>query len=555
MEMKELLRQGIDEALKSAVKAGQLPAGEYPDIVLEVPPQKEFGDFATAIAMQSARVAHRAPRQIAQAIVDQMHYSWLDKADIAGAGFINFFLKHDVMYDTLKNILGQGADFGKAPFRQDDTVQVEYVSANPTGPLHVGHGRGAAYGSALVNLMRAAGYNVQAEYYINDAGNQMDNLAASVNARYLQLLGKPSEIPENGYHGHDIIETAQAIIDQDGDAYLRMPEKERLELFKDRAYAEKLKALKRDLTNFNVHYDNWFSERTLHPDAIHAACEVLKQRGKIYEKDGALWLKSTDYGDDKDRVVIRDNGVPTYLAADIAYHKNKFDRGFKTLINIWGADHHGYVARVRAAMEALGYDSKHLEVLLLQMVSLFRDGQPVKMSKRTGQAISLNELIEEVGTDAARYFFIMRSLDTQLDFDLDLAKSHSNENPVYYIQYAHARIYSIYKQAKAAGVDVADLDWSDVQWDKLHTEEELELIKKMAAFPDEIIRAAQERAPHRIAHFSHELAGLFHSFYNHCRIIQEDKGLEKARLALVTAVRITIANSLAILGVSAPKKM
>lgn len=554
MEMKDLLKQGITEALNKAIAAGTLPAGDYPDVALEVPPQKEFGDFASNIAMQSARVAHKAPRIIAQAIVDGMDYPWLDHAEIAGAGFINFFLKNDVIYDTLKQILAAGDAYGHAPLRQEDTIQVEYVSANPTGPLHVGHGRGAAYGSALVNLLRAAGYNVQAEYYINDAGNQMNNLAASVNARYLELLGKPAEIPENGYHGHDIIETAQAIIDQDGDKYLDMPEAERLELFKDRAYAEKLKALKRDLAHFNVHYDNWFSERTLHPDAIQAACKVLEERGKIYEKDGALWLKSTDYGDDKDRVVIRDNGVPTYLAADIAYHKNKYDRGFKKMINIWGADHHGYVARVKAAMAALGYDVDQLEVLLLQMVSLFRDGKPVKMSKRTGQAITLNELIEEVGTDAARYFFIMRSLDTQLDFDLDLAKSHSNENPVYYIQYAHARIYSIYRQAKEAGADLS-MDWSDVKWDTLTNEYELELIKKMAVFPEEVQRAARERAPHRIAHFVHELAGMFHTFYNHCRIIQEDKDLEKARLALVTAVRITIANSLAILGVSAPEKM
>ena len=554
MEMKDLLKQGITEALNKAIAAGTLPAGDYPDVALEVPPQKEFGDFASNIAMQSARVAHKAPRIIAQAIVDGMDYPWLDHAEIAGAGFINFFLKNDVIYDTLKQILAAGDAYGHAPLRQEDTIQVEYVSANPTGPLHVGHGRGAAYGSALVNLLRAAGYNVQAEYYINDAGNQMNNLAASVNARYLELLGKPAEIPENGYHGHDIIETAQAIIDQDGDKYLDMPEAERLELFKDRAYAEKLKALKRDLAHFNVHYDNWFSERTLHPDAIQAACKVLEERGKIYEKDGALWLKSTDYGDDKDRVVIRDNGVPTYLAADIAYHKNKYDRGFKKMINIWGADHHGYVARVKAAMAALGYDVDQLEVLLLQMVSLFRDGKPVKMSKRTGQAITLNELIEEVGTDAARYFFIMRSLDTQLDFDLDLAKSHSNENPVYYIQYAHARIYSIYRQAKEAGANLS-MDWSDVKWDTLTNEYELELIKKMAAFPEEVQRAARERAPHRIAHFVHELAGMFHTFYNHCRIIQEDKDLEKSRLALVTAVRITIANSLAILGVSAPEKM
>lgn len=554
MEMKELLKQGIKEALDKAVEKGLLPQGQYPDVELEVPPQKKFGDFATNIAMKSARVAHCAPRTIAEAIIGQMQYDWLDKAEIAGAGFINFFLKNTVIYDTLQAILKAGSDYGKAPLREDDTVQVEYVSANPTGPLHVGHGRGAAYGSALVNLLRAAGYNVQAEYYINDAGNQMNNLAASVNARYLMHFGVPAEIPENGYHGHDITETAEAIIAKDGDAYLNMPEEERLSYFKERAYAEKLAALRRDLAAFNVHYDNWFSERTLHPQAIEAACQVLKERGKAYEKDGALWLKSTEYGDDKDRVIIRDNGVPTYLAADIAYHKNKYDRGFKRLINIWGADHHGYVARVKASMTALGYDADQLEVLLLQMVSLFRDGKPVKMSKRTGQAISLNELIEEVGADAARYFFIMRSLDTQLDFDLDLAKSHSNENPVYYIQYAHARIYSIYKQVMENG-DTVPEDWSAIVWDTLQAPQELELIKKMAAFPEEVKIAARERAPHRIAHFAHELASLFHNFYNHCRIIQDDKDLEMARLALVTAVRITIAGCLSILGVSAPEKM
>ena len=551
MEMKDLLKQGITEALKKAIDAGTLPAGDYPDVALEVPPQKEFGDFASNIAMQAARVAHKAPKLIAQAIVDGMDYPWLDHAEIAGAGFINFFLKNDVIYDTLKQILAAGDAYGHAPLREDDTVQVEYVSANPTGPLHVGHGRGAAYGSALVNLLRAAGCNVQAEYYINDAGNQMNNLAISVNARYLELLGKPSEIPENGYHGQDIIETAQAIIDQDGDKYLAMPEEERLALFKERAYAEKLKALKRDLAHFNVHYDNWFSERTLHPDAIQAACKVLEERGKIYEKDGALWLKSTDYGDDKDRVVIRDNGVPTYLAADIAYHKNKYDRGFKKMINIWGADHHGYVARVKAAMTALGYDASQLEVLLLQMVRLLRNGEVVKMSKRTGQAITLNELIEEVGTDAARYFFIMRSLDTQLDFDIDLAKSHSNENPVYYIQYAHARICSIFRQAQETKLALGKAPKLDLLTD----ESEVALIKKIEEYPEEVKKAADDYAPQRIARYSYDLAALFHSFYNKCRIMGVDHDLAEARLALVTVTAHVIRHSLGILGVSAPEHM
>ena len=554
MDMKETVIQGIKAALAAAVSAGDLPDGEYPDVLLEVPPQKEFGDFATNIAMQSARIAHKSPRMIADVLLKHLDAPWLEKAEVAGAGFINFFLKHDIIYDTLCHILEQGKQYGQAPLRAEDTVQVEYVSANPTGPLHVGHGRGAAYGSALVNLLRAAGYNVQSEYYINDAGNQMNNLAVSVNARYLELLGKKAEIPENGYHGADIIDTARAIIEQDGDKYLQMDEKDRLEIFKNRAYEEKLKALKRDLESFNVTYDKWFSERTLHPEAIKKACETLKGNGNMYEKDGALWLKSTAYGDDKDRVVIRDNGVPTYLAADIAYHKNKYERQFKKLINIWGADHHGYVARVKAAMAALGLDPNQLEILLLQMVSLFRNGELVKMSKRTGQAITLNELIEEVGTDAARYFFIMRSLDTQLDFDLDLAKSHSNENPVYYIQYANARIFSIYKQVAENG-DVFDMTWKNTKWDKLKEERELALIKKMAAYPEEIRKAAADRAPHRIAHFVYEMAGLFHAFYNNCHIIQSDKELEEARLALVTAVQITIANCLAVLGISAPETM
>ena len=554
MDMKETVIQGIKAALAAAVSAGDLPDGEYPDVLLEVPPQKEFGDFATNIAMQSARIAHKSPRMIADILLRYLDAPWLEKAEVAGAGFINFFLKHDIIYDTLCHILEQGKQYGQAPLRAEDTVQVEYVSANPTGPLHVGHGRGAAYGSALVNLLRAAGYNVQSEYYINDAGNQMNNLAVSVNARYLELLGKKAEIPENGYHGADIIDTARAIIEQDGDKYLQMDEKDRLEIFKNRAYEEKLKALKRDLESFNVTFDKWFSERTLHPEAIKKACETLKGNGNMYEKDGALWLKSTAYGDDKDRVVIRDNGVPTYLAADIAYHKNKYERQFKKLINIWGADHHGYVARVKAAMAALGLDPNQLEILLLQMVSLFRNGELVKMSKRTGQAITLNELIEEVGTDAARYFFIMRSLDTQLDFDLDLAKSHSNENPVYYIQYANARIFSIYKQIAENG-DVFDMTWKNTKWDKLKEERELALIKKMAAYPEEIRKAAADRAPHRIAHFVYEMAGLFHAFYNNCHIIQSDKELEEARLALVTAVQITIANCLAVLGISAPETM
>lgn len=551
MDIKDILSKAIEEAAKKAMAEGVFPEAGLPKIILEVPPQKEFGDFATNFAMQSARAFHMNPRKIAEALIERVQGDWLDRAEIAGPGFINFYLKSNVIYDSLRRIIGRGEDYGNLPAKDAERIQVEYVSANPTGPLHVGHGRGAAAGSALVNLLRAAGYSVSSEYYINDAGNQVDNLAASVNARYLELLGHEAVFPENGYHGADIIDTAQRIIRKDGDKYLHMEEAERLSIFKELALQEKLAALKEDLAAFNVTYDVWFSERTLHPDAVREACDILQKNGNIYEKDGALWLKSTAYGDDKDRVVIRDNGVPTYLAADIAYHRNKFERGFGRIINIWGADHHGYVCRVKAAMAALGYDPEHLEVLLLQMVSLYRGGELVKMSKRTGQSVTLSELIEEVGTDAARYFFIARSLDSQLDFDLDLAKSQSNENPVYYIQYAHARICSIFRQAAANGMAAGDAP----QLSLLTDDTELALIKKIEEYEEEVDRAAVEYAPQRIARYAYEIAGLFHSFYNQCRIMGVDEELAKARLALVGETAHVIRHSLGILGVSAPEKM
>ena len=381
MDMKEILKQGIETALEKTIASGALPAGEYPEIVLEVPPQKEFGDFSSNIAMQSARVARQNPRAIADALVANMDFDWLDRAEVAGAGFINFFLKSDMVYDTLKAILAAGDNYGVQPTRSQDTVQVEYVSANPTGPLHVGHGRGAAYGSALVNLLRAAGFNVQAEYYINDAGNQIDNMAMSVEARFQEIQGKhlvfpdkegniegkvgPNDIvfPANGYRGDDITETAQAIIDEKGLETLNaMSVDDRVAMFKETALQEKLKRLEETLRNFQVTFNQWFSERSLHDtDEIKYAVDELKNLGAIYEKDGALWLNSTKYGDDKDRVVIRDNGVPTYLAADIAYHRNKYERGFKQMINIWGADHHGYVCRVKAAMQAFDFDPDKLK--------------------------------------------------------------------------------------------------------------------------------------------------------------------------------------------------
>ncbi|SFW51473.1 arginine--tRNA ligase [Selenomonas ruminantium] len=551
MDIKDTLTEAIVAAAKSAIADGVFPEGELPTVVLEVPPQKEFGDFATNFAMQSARVFHKAPRQIAEELVKRIEGDWLDHAQIAGPGFLNFYLKGNVLYDSFQKILDEGEKYGQLPKKDAPKIQVEYVSANPTGLLHVGHGRGAAAGSALVNLLRAAGYPVESEYYINDAGNQMNNLARSVNARYLELLGQEVEFPEDGYHGQDIIDTAQRIIDKEGDKYLSMNDDERMEIFKDLAYVEKLATLKEDLASFNVTFDKWFSERTLHPEAVKAAVKILQDNGNIYEKDGALWLKSTAYGDDKDRVVIRDNGVPTYLAADIAYHHNKYERGFDRLINIWGADHHGYVCRVKAAMDALGHDSKKLTVLLLQMVALYRGGELVKMSKRTGQSVTLNELMEEVGTDAARYFFLMRSLDSQLDFDLDLAKKKSNDNPVYYIQYAHARICSIFRQCKETGLSLSDKP----ELSLLTDESEIDLIKKIEEYPEEIERAARDYAPQRIARYSYDLASAFHSFYNKCRIVGVEPKLAEARLALVTVTAHVIRHSLGILGVSAPEQM
>ena len=554
MDIKQILAAAIKAAAQKAIDEGTVKGGDLPEVLLEVPPQKEFGDFATNFAMQSARALKCNPRMIAQAVVNNLDCAYVEKMEIAGPGFINFYLKQDWMYDMLAGIIAEGENYGNLVSDCKEKIQVEYVSANPTGPLHVGHGRGAAVGSALANLMKAAGMNVSREYYINDAGNQINNLAASVNARYLEQLGQTVEFPENGYHGHDIIETAERIVRIYGDRFLNMSEEERLKEFRTIALKEKLAALKEDLEAFNVTYDEWFSEQTLHDaNAIKNACDLLTERGYLYEEGGALWLKATEYGDDKDRVVIRDNGIPTYFAADIAYHQDKYARGFDRVINLWGADHHGYIARMKAAVGALGYHPDQLEVLILQMVSLYRNGELVKMSKRTGQSVTLNELIEEVGTDAARFFFVMRSIDSQLDFDLTLATEKSNENPVYYIQYAYARICSIMRQLDEAGIVV--MPAAEAKLNTLTEASELELIKKLGEYPEMLAGAAKERAVHRVAHYVHDLAGLFHSFYNQCRILGVDSDLQQARIALVKTVGHVIRHALGILGVSAPERM
>lgn len=554
MDIKSILAEAIKNAAQKAIDSGTLKEGVLPEVLLEVPPQKQFGDFATNFAMQSARSLKCNPRMIAKAVADNLDCAYIEKSEIAGPGFINFYLKQDWMYDMLQHIIAEGENYGNLKNDCQEKIQLEYVSANPTGPLHVGHGRGAAVGSALANLMKAAGYDVTREYYINDAGNQINNLAASVNARYLEQLGQHVEFPENGYHGCDIIETAQRIIRIYGDKFLHMDEAERLQQFRTIALKEKLAALKEDLAAFNVDFDVWFSEQTLHDaDEIRKACDLLAERGYMYEKDGALWLKATEHGDDKDRVVIRDNGVPTYFAADIAYHRNKFARGFDRVINLWGADHHGYIARMKAAVGALGYSPDQLEILILQMVNLYRNGELVKMSKRTGQSVTLNELIEEVGTDAARFFFTMRSIDSQLDFDMTLATEKSNENPVYYIQYAHARICSIMRQLEENGIKAVPAD--QLRLSSLTAPEELEIIKKLGEYPEMIALAAKEREVHRVAHYVHELAGLFHSFYNQCRILGVDQDVQQARIALVKVVGHVIRHALGILGVSAPERM
>ena len=552
MDIKSVLTDAIIKTAQNAIAAGVVKDGALPEVQLTVPPKKEFGDFASNFAMQSARALRCNPRVLAQYIVENLDCPYVKKAEIAGPGFINFYLNPDWLYDMLARIVEAGENYGNLPKASDEKIQLEYVSANPTGPLHVGHGRGAAVGSALANLLKAAGYDVEQEYYINDAGNQMNNLARSVNARYLELLGKPCEFPEDGYHGHDIIDTARRIINKYGDRFLQMEEAERLEEFKTIAYQEKLAALKEDLERFNVRFDVWFSEKTLHEGGkIKESCDRLLKKGYMYEKDGALWLKSTAFGDDKDRVVIRDNGVPTYFAADIAYHANKFGRGFDRVINLWGADHHGYIARMKAAMQCMGCRPEQLEILILQMVRLLRDGQEVKMSKRTGQSVTLNELIDEVGTDAARFFFVMRSIDSQLDFDLDLAKKKSNDNPVFYVQYAHARICSIMRQVTEAGITVQGKgDY------KLLTEPvEVDLIKKLGEYPEMLETAAKERAVQQVAHYVYDLAGLFHSAYNQCRILGVSEELQQARLAMVMAVGHVVRHALSILGVSAPEKM
>lgn len=550
----------VQENLKSEIKVAVLKAGlatedQIPDVILEVPKEKSHGDYSTNMAMQLARVAKKAPRMIADDIManfDQSKAS-IEKMEIAGPGFINFYMNNEYLTDLIPLILDQNQEYGQSNAGNGERVNVEFVSANPTGDLHLGHARGAAVGDSLCNVLEKAGYKVTREYYINDAGNQIHNLAISVEARYFQALGEDKAMPEDGYHGADIIGIGKKLAEEFGSKYAEVSDEERYKFFREYGLKIEMAKLQKDLEMFRVPFNVWYSETSLYENGkIDAALKTLKDNGHVYEEEGATWFRSTELGDDKDRVLIKNDGTYTYLTPDISYHQDKFERGHDVLINIWGADHHGYIPRMKAAIEALGFDRENLEVEVIQLVHLYKNGEKIKMSKRTGKAVTLRELVEEVGLDAVRYFFAMRSADTHMDFDLDLAVSQSNENPVYYAQYAHARICSILRQAEEQGL--ASEDKIDLKL--IGTEKEVDLLKKLGEFPQMVADAAEKRTPHRVANYINDLASAFHSFYNANKVLdEENRELTTARLALVKVVRITLQNALALIGVAAPEKM
>lgn len=555
MNAVEQLQQSIKAALAAAIaKAGLVEAGTEVNIHLETPKDKANGDYATNVAMQLTKLAKKPPRAIAESIIENLETAGTDieKIDIAGPGFMNITVRKDFLASVVKAAFEQGANYGRSNAGNAEKVQVEFVSANPTGDLHLGHARGASVGDSLCNVMDFAGYAVSREYYINDAGNQINNLAYSLEARYKQALGMDADMPEDGYHGSDIIEIAGKLAEEFGAAILEKSEEERFKFFRQHGLQLELAKLQNDLKNFRVEFDVWYSETSLYENGkIEVALNKLRENGHVFEEEGATWFRSTTFGDDKDRVLIKNDGSFTYLTPDIAYHEDKLQRGFNKLVNIWGADHHGYIPRMKAAIEALGYDRGTLEVDIIQMVQLYKNGEKFKMSKRTGNAVTMRELVEEVGLDAVRYFFVKTAADSHMDFDLDLAVSQSNENPVYYAQYAHARISSILRSATEQGY-TATLDNLNL----LTAEKEEDVLKKVGAFPQIVADAAKHRTPHRIANYIQELAAAFHSFYNAEKVLNQDnKELTEARLALITAVKTTLANALKLIGVSAPEKM
>mgnify|MGYP000864363782 CR=1 FL=1 len=549
----------VKAALSSAVSGGELPEAEISEIAVETPKEKEFGEFSTNIAMQLAKKVRKAPAQTAAALIKNMDFSgtYIERAECAGPGFINFYLKDQWLYDTLKIINREREDYGRIDIGKGMKVMVEFVSANPTGPLHMGNARGGALGDCIAGVLEAAGYDVTREYYVNDAGNQIEKFGISLEARYLQLLkGEDAvEFPEDGYQGEDIIDHMKCYIKEYGDDLLEAEPEERRRKLVEYALPKNLARIKSGLEAYGIKYDVWFSEQSLYDSGeLQETLDYLREKNLTFKKDDAEWFRTTEFGMDKDEVLVRNNGLPTYFASDIAYHRNKFiKRGFERVINLWGADHHGHVARMKAAVAALGIDPSRLDIVLFQLVRLFKDGEVARMSKRTGRAIALDELLEDVGRDAARFIFNTKASGNHLDFDLDLAVKQSNENPVYYVQYAHARICSMLRLLESEGVTVPEADKTNVSL--LTTPEETELMRKLAEYPDEIRISAETLEPSRLTRYVTEVASLFHSFYNARRVKGEEEELMKARLLLVDSARVVIKNVLDVLSISAPEKM
>ena len=552
--MKTAIQIIIHDALEKARQAGELELSPFPEIVVEKPKDEKMGDFSTNIAMTLARSERKNPKMIAESVVRYLKNGDLSQVEIAGPGFINLKMSHEFFLQRLKNVVKQGDDFGQTDVGQGTKVLIEFVSANPTGPLHVGHGRGAAVGDALARILKKSGYDLSTEYYINDVGNQMNFLGRSTWLRYRELLGEAIEFPDDHYRGEYIKDIANEIVKQKGNEFLNKPEEECLPFFRKFAKDNILKGIQKDLTEFRVNFDNWFSEQSLYDDSsVEKAIEWLRGKGHIYEKDGAVWLKSSAFNDDKDRVIVKKTGEKTYFCSDIAYHQNKINRGFKKIINLMGADHHGYVPRMEAVLEAMGYDKKIFKILLIQFVSLLRAGEKVSMSTRAGEFETLKDVVSEVGVDVARYYFLMRSSDTHLDFDLELAKQETSENPVFYIQYAHARICSIFRTAGEKGVV-----WNrsnEVDLSLLVEGEEFGIIRAVLAFPEIVEKSARALEVHRISHYLLDMVSRFHGYYSRHRVISDDKALTLARLFLLDAIRITIRNGFDLMGISAPEKM
>lgn len=552
-----VITEMLEESIRKIACEKGVPLEARPLVELERGRREGQGDWATNAAMQWARTFGEKPLDVARRIVSLLPENPLvERVEVAGPGFINFFLSRSWITGTVEHILECGPDFGRVNSGGGRRVQVEFVSANPTGPLHVGHGRGAAVGDICARILSFAGWEVEREYYINDAGLQMELLGRSTQSRYFEICGCPEEapFPEDGYKGGYIYDLAREVLDSEGERFLGIPLEESLPFFTEYAGRVILEGIKKDLEDFGVTFNVWFSEKSLYDGVrVPRMLETLRKNGFAFDADGATWFKATAFSDDKDRVLIRSNGAPTYFASDIAYHKDKFDRGFDMVIDVWGADHHGYIPRMKAAVQALGRKEEDLQVLLIQFVNLLRGGEQVPMSTRSGEFVTLREVIDEVGVNATRYFFAMRRSDSHLDFDLDLAKSASADNPVYYVQYAHARIHSIFREAAARGITVPDPSGADLS--VLVEPEEIALVKRLSAFPEEVEKAANDLAPHRIVFYAYDLAGDFHTFYNAHRVLGVGAELEGARLLLAEASRTVLANALSLLGISAPEQM